>query len=75
MTAIKAGIVFLPEILGQQHMPDLPQLAEGLSDLMRRWLEPEQLPGDTEAGKASLNELLDKIKEPTITSAFAVASA
>jgi AcrR family transcriptional regulator len=69
MTAIKVGIVYLPEILGQHHMPALPQLAESLSDLMRRWLEPEQLPGDTEVGKESLNELLDKIKEPANTPA------
>ncbi|PWT70406.1 MAG: hypothetical protein C5B60_12225 [Chloroflexi bacterium] len=64
MTALKVGIVYLPEILGQDNMPAIPQLAEGLSDLMRRWLEPEQLPGDTEAGKESLNELLDRIKRP-----------
>jgi hypothetical protein len=64
MTAIKVGVIYLPDILGQQYMPALPQLADGLGDLMRRWLEPEQLPGDSEAGKQSLNELLEKITEP-----------
>ncbi len=36
---------------------DLPVPA--LSDLIRRWLEPEQLPSDTTAGKQALGEWLE----------------
>ena len=42
----------------------MEQLTEALSDLIRRWLEPEQLPSQSDAGKQLLSELLEKVKEP-----------
>ncbi len=63
MTAIKIGIINSPEIVGQEHMPSMDVVAEALSDLIRRWLEPEQLPGLSDAGKQLFTEFLDKVKD------------
>jgi AcrR family transcriptional regulator len=60
MTALKLGVINAPDLLGQEHMPTMEHLTEALSDLICRWLEPEQLPKDTTAGKQFLSELLDK---------------
>ncbi|MGO8950235.1 MAG: TetR/AcrR family transcriptional regulator [Ktedonobacterales bacterium] len=65
ITALKVGIIYLPDVVGQQQAPSIEELAESLSDLIRRWLEPEDLPRDSQAGKRSFNELMGKIKEPT----------
>jgi len=64
MTALKLGVIYLPELIGQKHMPAMEPLTEAASDLIRRWLEPERLPSDTAAGKQSFIELLEKVKEP-----------
>jgi hypothetical protein len=53
------GIITAPDLVGQDHLPSMEQLAVALSDLIRRWLSPEQLPGDTTAGKQALNEWLE----------------
>ena len=45
--------------IGEDHLPSMKQLAQALSDLIRRWLEPEQLPKDTTAGKQALGEWLE----------------
>ena len=63
MTALKVGVINAPDVLGQDHIPAMEQLADALSDLMRRWLEPEQLPADTAAGKQALTEWFDKTIE------------
>ncbi len=47
-----------------EHMPSMEQLTEVLSDLVRRWLEPEQLPSKSDVGKQLWTEYLDKVKEP-----------
>ena len=41
----------------------MEQVTDALSDLMRRWLEPEHLPGDSTAGKRIIAEWMEKIKE------------
>jgi AcrR family transcriptional regulator len=63
LTALKVGVIHSPDIIGQEHVPSMEQLTEALSDLMRRWLEPEQLPNSSDAGKQFLAEYLDKVKE------------
>lgn len=63
LTALKVGIINSPDIISQEHQPSMEQLADALGDLIRRWLEPEQLPSQSDAGKQLLNELLDKVKE------------
>ena len=40
----------------------MEQLTEALSDLIRRWLEPEQLPSKSDVGKQLFTEYLDKVK-------------
>lgn len=64
LTALKVGIINSPDIIGQEHLPSMEQLSEVLSDLIRRWLEPEQLPGKSDVGKQLWTEYMDKVKEP-----------
>ena len=63
LTALKVGIINSPDIFSQEYLPSMEQLTEVLSDLIRRWLEPEHLPGKSDAGKQLFTEYLDKIKE------------
>jgi AcrR family transcriptional regulator len=61
MGALKIGIINTPELFGQEHLPSLERLAEALSDLIRRWLEPEH-GGKSETGKAIMVEWLDTVQ-------------
>lgn len=63
MTALKVGIINTPDLLGQEYVPPLADLAEALSDLIRRWLEPMHLPVDSTAGKRALTEMLDRVSD------------
>ncbi len=63
LTALKFGIINSPDLINQEHIPDMEQLTEALSDLIRRWLEPEQLPSESDTGKQLFTELLNKVKE------------
>ena len=63
LTALKIGIINSPDIFGQEHLPSMEQLTEALSDLIRRWLEPEQLPSKSDAGKQLFIDYLEKVKE------------
>jgi AcrR family transcriptional regulator len=63
LTALKVGLVNAPDVISQEQMPSLEQLAETLSDLIRRWLEPEQLPRNSDAGKQFLAEWLEKSRD------------
>jgi hypothetical protein len=56
IAALKMGVITAPELVGQDHLPSMEQLAVALSDLIRRWLSPEQLPSDATAGKQALGE-------------------
>lgn len=59
LAALKMGVITAPDLVGEAHLPSMEQLAQALSDLIRRWLEPEQLPKDTTAGKQALGEWLE----------------
>lgn len=63
MGALKVGIIKSSELGGQDYMPSIEQLAEALSDLMRRWLEPEHPPSDSTVGKHIMAEWLDNVEE------------
>ena len=63
LTALKFGIINSPDLISREHVPAMEQLTEALSDLIRRWLEPEQLPEETESGKHLFSGLLEKVKE------------
>jgi AcrR family transcriptional regulator len=63
LTALKFGIINSPDLISQERIPDMERLTEALSDLIRRWLEPEQLPSESESGKQLFTELLSKVKE------------
>ena len=64
LTALKVGMINSPDLIGQEHLPSMEVLTETLSDLIRRWLEPGQLPSQSNAGKQLFTEYLDKVKEP-----------
>ena len=64
LTALKVGIINSPDIISQEHMPSMEQLTEVISDLVRRWLEPEQLSSNSDAGKKLWSEYLDNVKKP-----------
>jgi len=61
--ALKIGIINVAELSDRQRMPSMEQLTEALSDLMRRWLEPEQLPADSAVGKEIMAEWLDQVND------------
>jgi hypothetical protein len=69
MGALKVGIINTPDVVSRQPggaspvVPTMEELTEGLSDLMRRWLEPEQSPENTEAGKAIITEWMEQATE------------
>jgi|SRR6185437_5274883 len=64
LTALKVGMISAPELIGQDKVPPLEELAEALSDLIRRWLEPDRLPSTSEAGKQLYAEYTDKLQQP-----------
>jgi AcrR family transcriptional regulator len=62
-TAFKVGIINAPDVVGKERTPSMEAVAEELSDLVRRWLEPEQLPGKSEAGKQLFSEFIDNARD------------
>ncbi len=63
LTALKIGVIHSPDLFSQEHQPSMEQLAEVVSDMIRGWLEPAQLPEQTDSGKQMFTELLDKVKD------------
>jgi AcrR family transcriptional regulator len=61
-SALKIGLINMPDVLSQEPRPSVQQLTESISDLIRRWLEPDQPPSDREVGKRFLVEWLEKLK-------------
>jgi AcrR family transcriptional regulator len=61
--AIKIGLVYMSDFTDSEHMPSIEQLTEGISEMFRRWLEPEQLPQDGTAGKQIMAEWLEQTNE------------
>lgn len=59
ITSLKTGVINTSGLMGQDRTPSMEQLAEALSDLIRRWLEPEQLPSDSAVGKRIMAEWLE----------------
>ncbi|HUY76465.1 MAG TPA: TetR/AcrR family transcriptional regulator [Ktedonobacterales bacterium] len=65
MSALKMGLITASDLMGKEHALAPEELTEALSDLMRRWLEPEQLPTDNTEGKRLMNEWMDSINDFT----------
>lgn len=61
--ALKIGLINTPDVYSQAHTPSMEQLTDTISDMLRRWLEPEQLPGDTTVGKQLVTEWWEKVQE------------
>lgn len=64
LTALKVGMINVPELLGQDTVPDMTKLSETLSDLIHRWLEPENLPLGSDAGKRLYADYVDNLTQP-----------
>lgn len=62
-SALKIGVINAPDLISQDQRPSMEQLTDAISDMLRRWLEPEQLPSDTAAGKQLVAEWWEKVKE------------
>ncbi|HEU5369118.1 MAG TPA: TetR/AcrR family transcriptional regulator [Ktedonobacterales bacterium] len=62
-SALKIGVINTHDLLSQEQRPSMEQLTDAISDLLRRWLEPEQLPSDTTVGKQLVTEWWEKVKE------------
>jgi AcrR family transcriptional regulator len=57
--SLKIGIIHVAELMGQDRTPSSEQLAEAISDLMRRWLEPVQPSGESAQGKDIMADWLE----------------
>lgn len=66
MGALKIGIIHVSDLMNSSHIPSSEQLTESLSDLMRRWLEPENVPEDSDAGKRIMAEWLESVNTITL---------
>ena len=62
-SALKIGLINTPDLVGPQQTPSLEQLTDAVSDLIRRWLEPESRPIDSAVGKQHVVDWLEKVKE------------
>ena len=60
MGALKLGIIHASDVVSTASVPSMEQLTEAISDLMRRWLEPEHPPADSAAGKHILAEWMEQ---------------
>jgi AcrR family transcriptional regulator len=60
--SLQIGIINASDLFGAEQTPSLEELAEAISDLIRRWLEPERLPSDTSVGKDLLAAWLEKVR-------------
>ncbi len=61
--ALKIGLINAPEVYHQDQPPSMEQLTDAISDMLRRWLEPERLPSDTTVGKQLVTEWWEKVQE------------
>ena len=61
--ALKIGVINTPDLLGLEQTPSLEQLTEAISDLIRRWLEPDPPPSNSDVGKRFVAEWLEKVKK------------
>jgi AcrR family transcriptional regulator len=63
MGALKIGIIGMPDLMAPEYVPSQEQLTEAISDLMRRWLEPEHPPSNSAVGKQIMAEWLEKANQ------------
>jgi hypothetical protein len=62
MGALKMGIISASEIAPKGQAPTVDQLTEGLSDLIRRWLQPEGKREDGAEGKKIMAEWMESYR-------------
>lgn len=62
-SALKIGVINTPDLFSRERTPSMEELTDAISDMLRRWLEPEQLPSDTTVGKQFVTEWWEKVQE------------
>lgn len=63
LSALKVGVINTPGLLGEARTPPIAALTEALSDLIRRWLEPDDLPESSALGKRLAADLMDQLQQ------------
>ena len=63
MSAMKIGIIYVAGNFTREQMLSTEELTDALSDMMRRWLEPVDLPSDSADGKRIMTDMLEKVNE------------
>ncbi len=63
MSAMKIGLIYVAGNFAPEQLPSTEELTDALSDMMHRWLMPEDLPGDSAAGKRIITDMLEKVNE------------
>jgi AcrR family transcriptional regulator len=63
MGAMKIGVIYMAGNMPQNTMPSTEELTDALGDMMRRWLEPEDVPGNSAAGKRIMTDMLEQVNE------------
>ena len=63
MSAMKIGIIYVAGNFTPEQMLSTEELTDALSDMMRRWLEPAEVPGNSAAGKRIMTDMLEKVNE------------
>lgn len=59
--SIKSGIISASGFTTPEQTPSTRELTDALGDLMKRWLEPAEKPGDGEEGRRIMSEWMDEI--------------
>jgi AcrR family transcriptional regulator len=62
-SALKLGLINTSDLYSQEQAPSMEQLTNAISDMLRCWLSPEQLPSDTTAGKQFFTDWWGKVQE------------
>ena len=60
ITSLKIGIIDAAALAPAVRAPTPDELTDALSDLMRRWLEPDRPPADSTVGKRIIGEWLEQ---------------
>jgi hypothetical protein len=60
---LKVDLIKTPNLIGRKQMPSTEQLTNAINGMLRRWLEPEQLPSNTTVGKHLETEWREKVQE------------
>ena len=61
--SLEVGLIYVPDVAGADFTPSAEQLTDGLSDLVQRWLEPDQPPEDIQVAKNIMSDWIENISK------------